>query len=119
MSLIRSLISYIENNSISYDDIAEKIGISEDELKGMIFVDGDLYLSELDEILEVLNISYADLSAGLVRQGMITPSQIEGSLTMVTDGMSDDEKNVLKQVMEAIESVDSMIKANVKGNYMN
>jgi hypothetical protein len=109
----------MEKNNISYDDVAEKMGLGGDELKGMLFVDGDLYMSEMDEILEILGISYADLSMGVVSKGMITPSQIEGSLTMVIDGMSDDEKNVLKQVMEAIESVDSMIKANVKGNYIN
>lgn len=117
MNLIKALISFIEKNEMSYDSIAQKMGMGEEDLKNMLLVEQDFYLSELDEILHVLNISYADLAMGVSKAPSV--QTMEGSLTMILDSANSDEKNVVKQVMEAIESMDSMIRVNTRNNYMN
>lgn len=118
MQLLKLLIKYIEEHDVDYAFIARELELEEQELKRMLYWDEDLLLSELDDIMSAIGISYNDLSGGLHS----APSDIsfETSVSKLMENLSQEEKNLLEQLIEAVES-DSTHLPNIQvtKNYIN
>lgn len=102
MQLLKLLIRYIEEHGVDYAFVANRLELEEQELKRMLYWDEDILLSELDDIMSVIGISYKDLSSDL---GILqTPdSSFETSVNKLMENLTDEERNLLEQLIEAAE----------------
>jgi len=118
MQLLKLLIKYIEEHNVDYSYIARELELEEQELKRMLYWDEDLLLSELDDIMNAIGISYKDLSGDLIPN--TTEISFETSVSKLMENLSGEERNMLEQLIEAVET-DSTHLANihVSKNYIN
>lgn len=118
MNLIQALRQYIESHNIKLDDLASRLDISLDTVQKFLYIDEDLYLSEFEEVLNVLNITYSDLFAMASTNGL-EPTTVDNTLGMIYETLSTEDKEVIKQIMEALENMDAVIKVPRRSNYYN
>ena len=118
MDLVKKLINYIENNNIDYNYIASELELEEQELKRMLFWDEDLLISELDDILEVIGITIAELLNVEVQEKPVL--RIDSSINLLMDSLSNEEKELLEHIINMIES-DPMAYSQSQGkkSYIN
>lgn len=118
MTLMQALRQYIETNNVRLEDLASRLDISTDTVQKFLYVDEDMYLSEFEEVLGVLNITIADLFAVPVIQAM-EPMSVDNTLGMIYETLSSEDKEVIKQIMEALENMDAVIKVPKRSAYYN
>jgi transcriptional regulator with XRE-family HTH domain len=66
LDLVTALKAELRRAGITYADLARALGLAESSVK-RIFAKGDMPLSRIDEVLEVLKLDFADLARGVVQ----------------------------------------------------
>lgn len=118
MVLVKALVAYIEKNNVSLPEIAGRMDMEIEELKKMLYWDEDIYMSEFDDILGLLNITYQDLMTD-VQPILMDSLNVDQTLGIIYDNLSDEEKTVVKQIMEVLENMDSVSKTTRRSAYIN
>lgn len=118
MQLLKLLIRYIEENDVDYAFIARELELEEQELKRMLYWDEDLLLSELDDIMSAIGITYNELSDDFASAPL--EATFETSVNKLMENLSQEERNLLEQLIEAVEAdSNSIANIQVSKTYIN
>lgn len=107
MTLIKRLVGYIETNKIDYNFIASELDIDEQELKRMLYWDEDLLVSELEDIMAVVGITFNDLFEFEIPK--VKEFSLDNSINILMDNLSNEEKDLLEQLINLIETESNLL----------